>query len=63
MLRWMGHNAVAVLDGGIQAWMSAGGTLQSGEPEPLPAAASLRHVSAQADTAAVIGTAEIEQRL
>jgi thiosulfate/3-mercaptopyruvate sulfurtransferase len=25
MLRWMGHDAVAVLDGGLQAWAAAGG--------------------------------------
>lgn len=24
MLRWLGHHAVAVLDGGLQAWLSAG---------------------------------------
>jgi thiosulfate/3-mercaptopyruvate sulfurtransferase len=63
MLRWMGHSAAAVLDGGIKAWVSEGGALQSGEPEPLPAAASGRHLSAQANTAAVIGTAELLQRL
>jgi thiosulfate/3-mercaptopyruvate sulfurtransferase len=25
MLRWLGHDAVAVLDGGLQAWVAAGG--------------------------------------
>ena len=25
MLKWMGHEAVAVLDGGLQAWQAAGG--------------------------------------
>jgi thiosulfate/3-mercaptopyruvate sulfurtransferase len=25
MLKWMGHDAVAVLDGGLQAWQAAGG--------------------------------------
>jgi thiosulfate/3-mercaptopyruvate sulfurtransferase len=29
MLRWLGHEAVAVLDGGIAAWQAAGGTLDS----------------------------------
>jgi thiosulfate/3-mercaptopyruvate sulfurtransferase len=29
MLRWLGHEAVAVLDGGIQAWQRAGGALVS----------------------------------
>jgi thiosulfate/3-mercaptopyruvate sulfurtransferase len=63
MLRWMRHPAAAVLDGGIKAWLSEGGALQSGEPEPLPAAASGRRLSAQANTSAVIGTAELQQRL
>jgi thiosulfate/3-mercaptopyruvate sulfurtransferase len=63
MLRWMGHPAAAVLDGGIKAWVSEGGALQSGEPEPLPPVASGRHLSAQANTAAVIATAELQQRL
>ena len=31
MLRWAGHDAVAVLDGGLQAWQAAGQALSSGE--------------------------------
>ncbi|MBY0409536.1 MAG: sulfurtransferase, partial [Burkholderiaceae bacterium] len=31
MLKWAGHDAVAVLDGGIQAWQAAGGALASGD--------------------------------
>jgi thiosulfate/3-mercaptopyruvate sulfurtransferase len=31
MLKWCGHDAVAVLDGGFQAWVAAGGALASGE--------------------------------
>ena len=27
MLRWLGHDAVAILDGGLAAWQRAGGTL------------------------------------
>ena len=30
MLRWLGHAAVQVLDGGLPAWRAAGGELQSG---------------------------------
>ena len=30
MLKWMGHNAAAVLDGGLQAWQAAGGAVASG---------------------------------
>jgi thiosulfate/3-mercaptopyruvate sulfurtransferase len=31
MLQWCGHSAVAVLDGGLQAWTAADGALESGE--------------------------------
>ena len=30
MLKWAGHDAVAVLDGGLQAWLAAGGATESG---------------------------------
>ncbi|RYF18721.1 MAG: sulfurtransferase [Comamonadaceae bacterium] len=33
MLKWAGHEAVAVLDGGLQAWQAAGGAVKAG-PEP-----------------------------
>lgn len=35
MLRWLGHDDVAVLDGGIQAWLAAGGALESGDSGPV----------------------------
>ena len=31
MLKWVGHENVAVLDGGLQAWQAAGGALNTGE--------------------------------
>lgn len=34
MLKWCGHDAVAVLDGGLQAWVSASGATTSGAEEP-----------------------------
>jgi thiosulfate/3-mercaptopyruvate sulfurtransferase len=43
--------------------VSEGGALQSGEEQPLPAAAGGPHLSLQADASAVIETAEIERRL
>ena len=56
MLKWAGHDAVAVLDGGWQAWQAAGGAVSSGE-EPthfqasfLPESELARLVDAQAVT-------------
>ena len=34
MLKWAGHDAVAVLDGGLQAWTAAGGATESGPAQP-----------------------------
>ncbi len=34
MLRWVGVEAVAVLDGGLQAWQAAGGAVRSGAETP-----------------------------
>ncbi len=31
MLKWAGHEAVAVLDGGLQAWQATGGEVRGGE--------------------------------
>jgi thiosulfate/3-mercaptopyruvate sulfurtransferase len=38
LLRWLGHEHVAVLDGGVAAWQAAGGTLTRERPQPRPAA-------------------------
>ena len=35
MLRWMGHDAVAVLDGGLAAWTAAGGALVTDASAPV----------------------------
>jgi thiosulfate/3-mercaptopyruvate sulfurtransferase len=37
MLRFMGHDAVAVLDGGLSRWVAEGGPLQPGRMTPTPA--------------------------
>ena len=37
MLRWMGHSAAAVLDGGVAAWLAAGGTLVTETSAPTAA--------------------------
>jgi thiosulfate/3-mercaptopyruvate sulfurtransferase len=59
LLRWLGHRSVAVLDGGIKAWTSAGGALESGEAKPLPKEIPGGRVSPRADSAAVIDTNDI----
>jgi thiosulfate/3-mercaptopyruvate sulfurtransferase len=38
MLRWLGHDAVAVLDGGVAAWQAAGGSLDTVVPTRRPLA-------------------------
>ena len=34
MLRWLGHDAVAVLDGGFKKWIAEGRPVQSGDMQP-----------------------------
>ena len=64
LLRWMGHEAVAVLDGGIKAWISIGGRLESGEAGPLPATpAADERRAPPVNAAAVIDAAEVAARL
>lgn len=51
LLRWLGHDRVAVLDGGFQAWQDAGGQLDTAVPNP-PAASfdpSVRDLAVDAD--------------
>jgi thiosulfate/3-mercaptopyruvate sulfurtransferase len=64
MLRWLGHTAVAVLDGGLQAWNASGGTLSSGE-EPVAARKDRQGepFAPNIDAAAAIGAAEVAARL
>ena len=38
LLRWLGHDAVALLDGGLHAWQAAGGAMTAVEPTPPPRA-------------------------
>jgi thiosulfate/3-mercaptopyruvate sulfurtransferase len=42
MLRWVGHEAVAVLDGGLPAWLAAGGGLQTDTGKPDSGTIELR---------------------
>ncbi|MDX5411014.1 MAG: sulfurtransferase [Thauera sp.] len=41
LLRWFGHHRVAVLDGGLQAWLTAGQALTDEAPTPRPSSYTL----------------------
>jgi thiosulfate/3-mercaptopyruvate sulfurtransferase len=45
LLRWLGHHAVAVLDGGRAAWLAAGGALSTAAPSNNAAAPYPHHAS------------------
>ena len=60
MLKWAGHDAVAVLDGGMQAWQAAGGAVASGaEPAHFQSnfvlGEPLRQLATAADVLARLG--------
>jgi thiosulfate/3-mercaptopyruvate sulfurtransferase len=59
MLKWCGHEAVAVLDGGLAAWQAAGGALVGG---PSPVAAPQRF-ELKPSLAPSLGAQDIAQRL
>jgi thiosulfate/3-mercaptopyruvate sulfurtransferase len=58
MLKWVGHEAVAVLDGGLQAWQASGGEIQSEadntrsntKPQPNAAAGAGADADAKSST-------------
>ena len=55
MLRWLGHDAVAVLDGGMRRWLQLGLPLTDEIPEPSPGNFVARYrQDAAVDTAAVL---------
>jgi thiosulfate/3-mercaptopyruvate sulfurtransferase len=58
MLRWVGHDAVAVLDGGFKAWVAGGGGVEPGEP-----AAGTARFTPRTDPQAALNTAQVERAL
>ena len=59
MLKWAGHEAAAALDGGLQAWVAAGGSVKRG-PERAHFQSNFVLGSEQA---ALVGTQTVAQRL
>ncbi|MCX7266595.1 MAG: sulfurtransferase [Betaproteobacteria bacterium] len=66
MLKWMGHDGVAVLDGGLQAWQAAGGAVAAGKSAPASASGSsftlhapLRRWVSTAEVSAQLGRPEL----
>ncbi|CAM5790584.1 sulfurtransferase [Ottowia pentelensis] len=59
MLKWAGHEAVAVLDGGLPAWLAAGGATASG---PAPARAP-SHFELKPELRHWVGTQEVAKHL
>lgn len=60
MLKWCGHEAVAILDGGLPAWQAAGGAVESGPPR---AAAAPGNFVLQAPRARAIGAQALARQL
>jgi thiosulfate/3-mercaptopyruvate sulfurtransferase len=63
MLKWLGHEAVAMLDGGLQAWKDVGGATESGPfTPPAPARfelkAPLRQLVLTSEVSAALGRPE-----
>lgn len=58
LLRWLGHDQVAVLDGGFAAWLAGGGGVESGYVQPSPqsfvAAEQAGMVASLADVVSVV---------
>jgi thiosulfate/3-mercaptopyruvate sulfurtransferase len=59
LLRWLGHTSVAVLDGGLKAWIAVGGELETGEEKAIAAPPAGERIQPRADAGAMIGTADI----
>ena len=62
MLRWLGHDAAAVLDGGFEAWQRAGLPLATDAPMPVPARFAIRRTGPTVETpevAASLATGEL----
>jgi len=62
LLRWLGHDAVAVLDGGFAAWKALGGAVEVGAP-PSAKTPTRRPFVAHADRQLWLTTEQVQQAL
>jgi thiosulfate/3-mercaptopyruvate sulfurtransferase len=58
LLRWLGHERCAVLDGGFAAWQDAGRPVEQAAPRVVPRRYTFRGASVDA----VVGTADVAAR-
>lgn len=56
MLRWLGHDAVAVLDGGFAKWTEEGRPVASGVEAPHPATFAIRKVTPTVDASGIMAS-------
>jgi thiosulfate/3-mercaptopyruvate sulfurtransferase len=63
MLRWVGHDAAAVLDGGYKAWVAHGGVVESGAASTPPATAPAEQFTPQIAAKSVVSSLELERLL
>ncbi len=63
MLRWLGHESVAVLDGGWNAWMQAGQPVTQEVPTPAQAQFTAKERDCKVDAAYVVANLESPQML
>jgi thiosulfate/3-mercaptopyruvate sulfurtransferase len=59
LLRWIGHDKVAVLDGGLRAWLREGGATESGEPPRGAAGRGAAGGTVRVDRRAALGADEL----
>jgi thiosulfate/3-mercaptopyruvate sulfurtransferase len=56
MLRWLGHDAVAVLDGGFEKWRREGRPVTAEVPRVAPAAFPIRRIAPTVDAATLLAS-------
>lgn len=63
MLKWIGHESVAVLDGGLQAWQALGGATCAGQLHPTPTPESMKNKPLAQSLIGLIATETIANQL